>query len=89
MKHKEMRIIPAKEVEDISKITCDICGKEIKTHNFDIDKVEIKRDVGYHCPDGGSFDSTEYDVCGNCFEKEIIPWFTSKGINPQYSEHDI
>lgn len=79
MKHMKIVHIPAKEVQDVDKISCDLCGAEIKPKRYDAEQVTINYRSGYECPDGGSGEETEVDMCSNCFKEKLIPWFKEQG----------
>lgn len=89
MIHKEVRIIPAYAKNCVVKTTCDICGEEIKTKQYEIDEVTIQWKKGSSYPEGGSGETTILDICSKCFENKILPLLKDKlNITPRTEEWD-
>jgi len=94
MKHFTRKIIPElivpEHIESVfAKVTCDLCGEEIKKDNqFDAPKVVVAGEEGVSYPEGGTCTRTEFDVCVKCFKDEVVPWFDSRGAQPRVNEID-
>lgn len=81
-----------KEVENtvVSKVTCDLCGKEAEYGSWseslwNVNEVEvsitIKHRTGNAFPESGVGDETEIDMCPTCFSDKLIPWAISQGAD--------
>lgn len=88
MRHMKIMNRPAISEEVVDFKTCDLCGEKIMEGTFEINEVEIVRRVGCRYPEGGSATKTEFDVCGDCFEKKVVPWLISQGGEPYVTESD-
>lgn len=88
MKHTTTVIIPAKIIQEVDKTTCDLCNEEIQYKRYSADEVVIKRRTGDSYPEGGSGEEVEVDMCGDCFDKKLIPWLKSQGVTPAIEEWD-
>ena len=88
MKHYKKTVVPEKVVEFQTHVTCDMCGVKIERECYEVEDIEISRKTGYSYPEGGSGEKVEVDLCSNCFENELIPWLTSKGVVPTTTEWD-
>ena len=86
MKHYEEIEIPAKTEKILSKITCDMCGREIKREAYSAEEVKIKHRTGSSYPEGGVGETTYVDLCGKCFDEKLIPWLRSQGVKPYIEE---
>ena len=86
MKHYKEIKIPAKTEMHIYKTTCDMCGRDIKRDAYDAEEVEIKHRTGEVYPEGGSGEVTSIDMCGECFEKKLVPWLKSNGVEIRTKE---
>jgi len=81
--------IPAKKEQKLIKRTCDLCGDTIyPREKFDAEEVEIIHTTGNSYPEGGSGEKIKVDMCGNCFDKKLIPWLLKQGCNPVKTEWD-
>lgn len=83
MKHMKTVEVPAKTKEVVEKTTCDLCGEEIKIGNTSAEEVEIRHRRGYTCRDGGSGTESIFDLCGQCFDDKLLPWFWTQGAKPK------
>ena len=92
MKHTNLIDVPAKPAYtkmEVTKVTCDLCGNKINISEYSAEEIQVSCKTGSCYPEGsGSGDLTEFDVCSQCFEKKLIPWFQSQGAEPQVSEWD-
>jgi hypothetical protein len=73
------------------KLTCDICGKEIKEQyvgNYEFDQIKIERVRGSDYRDN-KFQSTESygDICSGCFIEKIEPFLELIGIKKTKFEY--
>jgi len=88
MKHMKTVQVPATEKQIVEKVTCDLCGAEIKRESYSSEEVEIKHRTGDSYPEGGSGDETRVDMCGKCFDEKLVPWLRSQGAEPITEEWD-
>lgn len=81
MKHITLVDVPATQRKVVSKITCDLCGEDVKEglDDYDIDVVTVSRKTGAVYPEGGGGEIAEVDICGDCFATELVPWLKKKG----------
>jgi RNA polymerase subunit RPABC4/transcription elongation factor Spt4 len=98
MKKYEKKIIPQKEIEVVSGISCDLCGKEgfqegWQESYYVIDEPEISVSVrqkeGRNYPDGGWFEEVNIDICPQCFKNTLIPFLKEKGVKIEKNEVDF
>lgn len=82
MRHMKTVEVPAHTKQQLDRITCDLCGAEIKRGPYDVDDVVISREHGSRYPDGSFGHKDEIDMCGGCFEAKLIPWLRSQGCQP-------
>ena len=83
MRHMKTEIVPAttREVED--KVACDLCGADINRQGYEIDEVTVKHRMGSSYPECGSGEEVITDICGQCFDKKMVPWLKSQGAEPR------
>ena len=85
------RTIPERESEYVSKVKCDLCGKELDNPEV-LYRSEIEwgrgHDVIKTCVrlvEGESFDGQvetthlSFHICPDCFKSKLIPWFENQG----------
>jgi hypothetical protein len=89
MRHYKKETIPEHIEEKLTHITCDICGDEIKSKQFDATRTEVEMWTGSSYPEGGCGERIQYDICGDCFKGELIPWLESKGAKREWEEWDF
>ena len=72
--------IPAKTVNELSHIECDLCHKVgITKYDFghddwdEISETRISCKEGYAYSDYGRCTTVYYDICPNCFKNKLIP----------------
>ena len=88
MKHTKTVTVPAREETVTEKVTCDLCGNEIKKERGNAENVEVKHTTGSSYPDGGMGEEVSVDLCGTCFDTKLIPWLTEQGAVPATREWD-
>lgn len=88
MKHYRDVERPAKVERVHTCTTCDICNKKLRLWSYEFEEVEISCKVGSRYPEGGSGTLTEVDLCSDCFEEKLLPWFASQGVKPAVSDWD-
>lgn len=92
MKHKKTITIPAqpaKTVEVDDYATCDFCKLQIIVRSCEVNQVQVHYETGVRYEDGtGNTTKMSVDMCGNCFQDKLVPWFRSKGITPIVEEWD-
>ncbi len=79
-----------------TKVICDLCGaegsrKHDETAAWSADTYEVKETTiiaqdGNRWPDSASIETTQFDICLNCFNDRLIPWFKSQGAEPTIGE---
>lgn len=88
MKYYKKIEIPARSKQTLDKTTCDICRRKIENEYCSVEEVKVELKTGNVYPDGGSGENIEFDICKNCFEEKLIPWFKEQGAEPQVTEWD-
>ncbi|MEN6620099.1 MAG: hypothetical protein ABFD50_00910 [Smithella sp.] len=94
MKQFKTIVIPEHTSEKLVTRTCDLCGLESKSSDWDagvyeVEETEVKLSVrqknGKSYPDGGWGTQYEIDLCPVCFTSKLVPWLKSQGadIEPQ------
>ena len=89
MKHYIKKEIPAKPAtteEVFDKVTCDLCGNDIIEDQYKVDEVQVKHRTGDEYPEGGYGDEVSVDMCGDCFDKKLLPWLREQGVEPKPEE---
>lgn len=91
MHHKEWREYPARKQEIVTKITCDLCGNEIKdtSYTYEKDEITIQRQKGEHYPSGGQGTYYELDMCPNCWENKFTPWVREQKADFRERDYDF
>ncbi len=72
-KHVELQTV-------IDYITCDICKKKIVNSEH---WRHTQCDISCSMTIDGDFESIEFDICEDCFNGELVPWFKSKNAFPR------
>jgi hypothetical protein len=85
--------IPAKTETVFDYLKCDLCGtishdSRWSSRQYEVTQPEVTLRVGDNYPEGGNTKETILDICPDCFEKKLIPWFKSQGGTPRIEEHD-
>lgn len=88
MQHKKTYSVPATTKEIIDRVTCDLCGEEIRRKDYHTDEVKISRRVGTCYPDVGEGEAVEVDCCGECFESKVLAWLKTQGVEPRREPYD-
>ena len=93
MKIRKIQEIPAKTIEVITAVTCDLCGRKGRDGDwakslFDVEDVEISYESGYRYPECGSTEVISYDICPDCFKNKLMPWLKSQGADPEIKDVD-
>lgn len=98
MIHKAEVVIPARTEVQTTHVTCDLCGargredsgyehaSEWAQHHgssYDEEVTAVRMKIGHNCPDGGSWSTTTFDICRNCFETRLMPWLAEQGATPR------
>jgi hypothetical protein len=82
--------VPASTYKSIDKTICDVCGKDVDSGLDFYQKSEV--DISYECgeiyPEGGNTKVTSFDLCGECFEKKLVPFLKLLGANPTVEDRD-
>lgn len=72
---------PAEEVEALDHIVCDLCGTQSSSHGsfYTGHSAEVE-DITVECrpgcdfgTDGGSVETTSFDLCPTCFKEILVP----------------
>jgi len=85
MKHVTMTVVTR---EDVSHVTCDICGKPFTTTiNDDMacrteHEFEISYEYSEYCYEPVDSYHWRPDICMECFVKHFIPFFKLLGLTP-------
>lgn len=85
MQHISERLVPTRV---ITKVTCDLCGKDCREAEFEVNRVEVEHSYGEAYPDGGTTTKVEFDLCGACFTEKLRPFLESLGARPRVTEVD-
>lgn len=88
MKHIKTKKVPAKKIDVIDFVSCDICGSVIKDDLFKVNEIEVRHKKGSNYPEGGSGVEITVDICGKCFDEKLVPWLRSQGADPITTEWD-
>ena len=89
------KIIPAREIDVVAEITCDLCGRVSQRHDWasssykinDTDiEVRIRQTEGTNYPEGASGTEIKVDMCPVCFKEKLIPWLKSQGAKIEEKE---
>ena len=92
--------VPAKEVEIILEIRCDLCNKVAPDPNdydgpnwckeypyYDKEYVTIEYKHGSRYPEGTNFEIWKYHICPDCFQNKLMPWMKSQ--NADFTLEDL
>ena len=85
MKHRKIKLIPAKEEEVVSHTTCDICKRSNSRDPSNRDRCDTSNtemeftDTSNCWPEGGETVVHSFDICGECFISKVVPAMFSLG----------
>jgi hypothetical protein len=80
VKHKQKLLIPAREEERTVRVTCDLCGCEIrKPPDFEVSDIEVLFRWGTCYPEAGWGEEFNIDLCPCCFRDRLVPWLRDQG----------
>ena len=82
MKHYTTKMVSSKTVKELDKTTCDSCKKIINEDETTVERKWSK----WWWPDTNYPITAKYDLCCECFDKEIMSVLADKGIYPQIIE---
>lgn len=81
--------VPASTKQKLVKVTCDLCGNEIKRkHAYDATETEIRHKTGSSYPEGGSGTESTVDMCSDCWRDKFLSWLASFGAKPETKDWD-
>lgn len=86
--------IPAKKVDVIDFIKCELCDNQNpgrdswETRQYDVSEVTIEYRHGYHYPEGSSTTSIIIDLCPECFTNKLLPWLRAQGGEERITDND-
>jgi hypothetical protein len=88
MKTFETIVIPARAEQRCTHVACDLCGKAIGHEAHEVDKVRIEYENGFRYPEIGDVEVLQFDMCGSCFKKKLVPWMKAQGaaVGKTYEE---
>lgn len=85
---------PQRQVKVEDKIVCDLCGKQgedghdWKRGLYDVAETTVQLRNGTRFPEGADITEYDLDICPECFEDKLIPWFKSQGGTVRKKEID-
>jgi hypothetical protein len=79
MRRYEKKTYPAQTRDELVEQTCDLCGRTLKTKDYEVREAEIRVKVGERYPDGGTVVEREVDICLECVEEKVFPFLKSLG----------
>lgn len=82
MKHMKTVSVAAHEKQVEDRVTCDLCGAEIREKLYSAEEVTVCHRTGDSYPEGGSGTEVDVDMCGPCFDTKLVPWLRSIGVEP-------
>jgi hypothetical protein len=75
------------ERDEIDKILCDLCGKEMPTEPFPDNRVVMEHHkTEGSARDGGWGKMIYLDICADCWCGVILPFLREKGLKRKYEE---
>jgi len=90
MKEYQEVWVPGRTGLKVVRVICDLC-KEVAPEPIrgDVAETKVALRTGTSYPEGGSGEATEFDICPDCFEKQLMPWLKSQGATPYVSGWDF
>lgn len=91
------------EFEVCVEVVCDLCGDDApnprsrskhvfsgawEIASFEVNRVAICRELGENYPEGNFTKTESFDVCPDCWENKLTPWFQSQGATITVTEND-
>ena len=86
MKYTRVIKIPETTRDVIDYVTCDLCKAKIASTNYGVNEVTIKHKFGDNYPECGNGIETSVDLCSDCFDNKLVPWFRSQGVQPHIED---
>lgn len=89
----KMKDVPAEKVEVLDHVKCELCENTCTNDNwsplqYEVTEPEVSLRIGKHYPEGGHAITTILDICPDCFQKKLIPWFQSLGGQVRQRDSD-
>lgn len=91
MRHYQTIQIPAKparQEEQLQKMTCDLCSAKLIARSYNINQVNISCESGKSYPEGGDKTTQCFDMCEKCFVDKLVPLLESWGMTSYETEID-
>lgn len=88
MKPVQIPALPARDVMELDRVTCDFCGETIAPDVYDAEEVTVSHRTGSRYPEGGSGEMISVDMCGACFDSKLLPWIEECGVVATRAEWD-
>lgn len=85
MKEIKTREAHVEQKEYVDKIICDICERECKNGNWEINEIKIQANIGEVYPEADCRTFYIIDCCKNCFLEKLKP-LVEKGLNCNFRE---
>lgn len=80
MIHQETKT-ETKEVVTVIRewVTCDLCSAEIREGPYEVREGEISLTLGSSYPEGREATETCMEICEQCFNERLLPWWRAQG----------
>ena len=75
MIHYDNKVIPEYIKQVYSHKTCDMCNSKIESSGYEVNEITIENRIGTLYPEGSWGETTSIDLCSECFNNKLIPWF--------------
>ena len=84
------RVTEPKEETYTAEVRCDLCGELAPQpgcyypweESYDVVRPEVRMQTGEHYPEGGSGETTFFDICPGCFTSKVVPALKAMGAEP-------
>jgi hypothetical protein len=98
----EKQMTQPREVEVCVEVTCDLCGTaaprpgdwsgygrgEWVADPYAVELVSVSHESGSSYPEGSFTTTQSFDVCPQCWDTKLMPWFKSQGAAPTVRKRD-
>ena len=73
-----------------AEVRCGLCEKLAPRpenyypweESYDVASPEVRMQTGEHYPEGGSGETTFFDICPECFTSKVVPALKAMGAEP-------
>lgn len=95
MKKLKTISVPATTKEVLDFFKCELCDNTRNNYrhwpggedgSYSVNTTEVQASTGSNYPEGSNITTVSLDICPDCFNTKLIPWFKLLGGEPRTEE---